>query len=157
MLEDVASGKTRKSSAGNWLLWWRVSPAELQRQVADYRKIRFGTARILSAILLTASAAMTGLFVLFGTLGAGALVDTVIFVVLALFVALGHRWAMIGAMIVWTVEKAVLVISPNLRGIHSFPIVQVLWWCVYLHAFYLAFRVEQERRKPVDTVADVFS
>jgi hypothetical protein len=30
----------------------------------------------------------------------------------------------------------------------------VIWWRVYMHAFDLAFRVEQERRKP--SVAEVF-
>jgi hypothetical protein len=157
MLEDISSGKAPKTSAWNWLLWWRISPSELKRQVADYRKIRLGSARILSAALLALSAAMTALFALLGVMPHSALVDTAMFSVLGVFVALGHRWAMIGAMIFWTFEKLVLIVSPNLNGLHTFPITQILWWCAYMHAFYLAFRVEQERRKTVEQVADIFS
>jgi hypothetical protein len=157
MLEDVASGKKPRTTAWNWLLWWQIGPAELKRQVADYRKISFGSARILSAVLLTVSAALTALFVVIGVTKPTGLVDTVLFLVLAAFVALGHRWAMIAAMVLWTIEKAVLTVSPNLNGLHSFPITQILWWCAYMHAFYLAFRVEQERRKSVESVGEVFS
>jgi hypothetical protein len=55
---------------------------------------------------------------------------------------------MIAAMVLWTADKAFSLIdvlhgpgSPAVRAV-----IQVVWWCVYMHAFYFAFRVEQERR-----------
>jgi hypothetical protein len=72
--------------------------------------------------------------------------------VLSLFINLGHRWAMIGAMVLWTLEKTFVVLvglGPAHRGA---PLVvgQLIWWCIYMHAFYFALRIEQQRRARVD-------
>ena len=57
---------------------------------------------------------------------------------------------MLTAMAWWTLEKLVGLIGafqgPSAAGAQF--ITQVIWWCIYMHAFWMAFRVEQARRKP---------
>jgi hypothetical protein len=53
----------------------------------------------------------------------------------------GLRWAFILGMILWTFEKA----SMLLAGGSAAPIVQIIWWAIYLNAFFLAFKVESRR------------
>ncbi len=58
--------------------------------------------------------AITSAFVFFGSFDLTSFVDVAAFGILALFIYLGHRWAIIGAMLLWTVEKVV-------TGISGFP------------------------------------
>jgi hypothetical protein len=67
----------------------------------------------------------------------------------AVFIYRGHKWAMIGAMIFWTIEKLVQI-SSALQSPHpNSAVMAVVWWTLYMHAFYLAFRTERERARPV--------
>lgn len=139
----------------HWLLWWRIEPEELQRQVREYDSLsKIKTARGLSAILLIASGiASTVVFyasteprpdslsdtvVLFGL----AVLSGAVLFVLAAFIYRGHRWAMICAMIYWTLEKAYQSYS---RPKYAFG--SIIWWTVYMQLFYMAYLVEKQRRK----------
>jgi hypothetical protein len=51
----------------------------------------------------------------------------------------GHRWAMIGAMILWTFEKGYSLVS----GIN--PFMTILWWSIYMHIFWESYKVEAMR------------
>ena len=140
----------------NWFLWWRISDKDLRRQVAEYRSLPiYLSMRGLSFLLLLLSSAITVALTELLTHQRLGYIDVGLFLFLGLFVYLGHRWAMIGAMALWTLEKA-------LQGISSpiFAVTALVWWALYMHAFYFAFRVEQERRRaprPASpAVADVF-
>jgi hypothetical protein len=58
----------------------------------------------------------------------------------------GQRWAFVAAMMLWTLEKGMLLFG-GLAS--SAPIVQVIWWAIYMNAFVLGFRVERARRNAV--------
>jgi hypothetical protein len=89
---------------------------------------------------------LTALFIALGVFDAYAAVDVIIMAVLAVFIYWGHRWAMFVAMVLWTLEKALSAWVVIETGRGGNVLLQVLWWCVYMHAFYLAVRVEQQRR-----------
>jgi hypothetical protein len=130
----------------DWILWWQVDPVDLDEQVRLYGELGIRQSmRGISVLCLLFSMAMTTLFIVLAAnrLDAFSFVDVAIMGALALFIYLGHRWAMIGAMAVWTLEKVVTIASQPITA----PI-QLLWWALFMHAFYFAFRVEQRRRMP---------
>lgn len=153
----VKAGAKRKPRQ-NWLLWWRTDPAELDAQILRYPSPNpFKTARGVSALLLLASVLLTVVMTAFRLMPLLALGDAAVMAALAALIYFGHRWAMIAAMLFWTLEK-VLALAAPLMGEKTFgtPIFQVFWWCLYMSAFFLAFRVEQERRKPRAAAVSVF-
>jgi hypothetical protein len=144
-----------------WLLWWQIPPDELNRQVEEYDMLSiFQSMRGISVLLLLLAISTTLLFMAAGAGGVDptALIDVALMAICALFIWLGHRWAMIAAMVLWTLEKF-SIIADGLAGANPVSIItQPLWWAVYLHAFYFAFRVEQECRKmPTAPDANVFN
>ena len=143
--------RTKPKAKSQWILWWRVDEDDLQDQVTKYDTLGwFQSARKLSVICLLFSIAVTLIVTLFGALGAEAYVDSALMAVLATFIYRGHRWAAIAAMVLWTLEKGVMAITglnPNHPPSGVSLVVSLLWWAIYMHAFYLAFRVEQERRR----------
>lgn len=141
----MAAEGAKKRSGANWLLWWKTDPEELARQAVGYHSLAlFKTARGVALGCILFAIAVTGILVFFGIVDWDALIDVVLWIVLAPFIWLGHRWAMIAAMIFWTLEKILGIVT----GPPASIVVQIAWWCFFMHAFYVAFRVEQERRKP---------
>jgi hypothetical protein len=147
-----------KKKGGNWLLWWKIDQAELDRQVSQYGSLGFiHSARGMSVLCLVLSCTITACAAFFGAFGmdSTAYFDVALFAVLALFIYLGHRWAMLGAMALWTLEK-VLIIAQGLGPTHQvsgMAFGQILWWALYMHPFYFAFRIEQRRRAYAQTAA----
>jgi hypothetical protein len=126
----------------HWIFWWKIEPDELQRQVREYDSLGMvKSARGLSAALLALSAIVTTIFVCVGWTEVWSLVDAILFLSLGAFIFRGHRWAMISAMVLWTLEKA-----SGLYGKPQYAIMSVIWWTVYMQAFYLAYRVENAKR-----------
>ena len=151
------------TSLWDWLLWWRVDPGALERQVLEYHTLKlWQSMRGISVLCLGLSIAMTCLFAFLSVLGfnASAFIDAALMAVWAVFIYFGHRWAMAAAMVLWTIEKVLPIVDEF--GAHQFVgtniFTQLLWWAAYMHAFYFAFRIEQQRRvqkKAVDVT--VFS
>jgi hypothetical protein len=142
--EDIQRPEKKGSRGWNWLLWWRIDPVDLDEQVRLYDTMGFrGSMRGISVMLLVLSAVITAIMAYFGAanFNASAFVDVAVFLFLAIFIYLGHRWAMIGAMILWTLEKVLSIV-----GTPTSAVVAVIWWALYMHAFYFAFRIEQKRR-----------
>ncbi len=142
---NAAESKPRKSALGIFA-WWKVSPAEVDRQIAGYKTLRFWqSARGSSALLCLLTFVVT---VLIGMLRNVSIVDhftdAMIWLVMALFMFLGQRWAFVVGMILWTIEKAMLLTSQ--MGGAAAPVVQIIWWCIYMQAFFLAYRVETQRK-----------
>ena len=136
-----------------WFLWWQMDQSKLEKQVKEYDTLKFAqSARGISAILLWISVAATAVLVVFFGLEQWAFIDAAILLVLGFFVAKGYRWALIVAMLLWTFEKG-LSLYDQLLGASatggSFVVMTIIWWTLYMHSFYLAFKVEQMRKKPV--------
>jgi hypothetical protein len=148
MLGDFRSSKPQRK--WQWLLWWRTDQEEIQDQVDKYETLGwFESARKLSVVCLLISVIVTIAMVALKVAATGAYFDAALFLILAAFIYRRHRWAMVAAMGLWTIEKAVTAIAGlgtfSIPGISFF--FSILWWAAYMHAFYLAFRVEQERRR----------
>lgn len=134
-----------------WVVWWQIDPAELDRQVSQYDDLPvYRSMRGISGLCLLFSAAVTAVSAFFGiaNIDATAYLDVATMLLLAVFIFLGHRWAMIGAMMVWTAEK-IISLSDTVTLMQSsggLIVGQLIWWAAYMHAFYFAFRIEQRRR-----------
>lgn len=127
----------------NWLLWWRVSDEEVESQVKNYDILSvFQSARGLSMVLLLAAALVMSFVIFFGASDAIGYIDVGIFGILAVLIYEGYRWAMLAAMIAWTIEKLLSVLSPSSVAM---VVVAVVWWTVYMRVFYLALRTERRR------------
>jgi hypothetical protein len=159
MAEQAAPQKRRMG--WEWLLWWQIPPEELKRQVEQYDTLRyFQSMRGISVLFLSFAISTTLLFFVIGAGGVDAysLFDVALMAVCATFIWLGHRWAMIAAMALWTLEKVSYIADGVSTGNPVGIITQPIWWAVFLHAFYFAFRIEQERRKlPAAPDVSVFS
>jgi hypothetical protein len=147
MTTQIAPQPAKKAHS-HWLLWWKIDAAELQQQVADYAK-GYGRPRHISAYLLGFSIAITVAFVQAGLMDSSAYLDMAVMAVLAVLIFLGQGWAMVAAMLFWTFEKGMGIVdlANPAHGGGGMVVPQVIWWATYMHAFWLAFRVEQERGK----------
>jgi len=140
-----------------WLLWWLIDTGDLRRQIAHYKTLGIvGSARGQSFLLLTLSAAITTGMIELVSHDRSGYIDVGVFLGLGLLILLGQRWAIILAMAFWTLEKVIQLV----QGVSSFqvtpsgaPIVAVIWWSIYMHAFYMALRVENGRRRTAKTAA----
>jgi hypothetical protein len=129
----------------HWILWWQTDPAEIQKQVAEYAQ-GWVRARHVAAYCLTLSVTLTTAAIYAQIMSPDSWLDVVVMATLAGFIFFGHRWAMIGGMLWWTFEKGFGIVNDPPHGASVIP--QLIWWAVYMHAFWVAFQVEQERRKP---------
>jgi TRAP-type C4-dicarboxylate transport system permease large subunit len=146
---------TKKRASWAWVLWWQIDPSELDDQVTKYDSLSFiKSARGQAVLCLLLSVVITAVILAISKKpDLSGLVDVGLFLILAVFIYSGHRWAMIAAMALWTLEKGLYIVvgvtaaqSGSTSG-GGLLFTQVIWWCIYMHAFYFAFRVEQERRK----------
>src|SRR5579864_2533681 len=138
----------KKNTSGNWLLWWQIDPAELEPQVEKYDQLNIHqSARGIALLLFVASAVLTALVIELSSHDRWGYLDAGVFLGLGAFIYFGHRWAMILSMILWTGEKAMQLVSMFQTGHFANPIGILIFWGVFMHAMYLAFRVEQSRRQ----------
>jgi len=160
--DKVEEKKERQNIFTNfsWLVWWRLDKNEIQRQVKEYKTLKITqSAKGISLLFLLFSVALTTALILFFDWENGAFLDASLFLILGLFIYRGHRWAMIGAMLFWTSERVYLVIDPSTitgssqTGFSLY--IAFLFWTIYMHAFYMAFRVEGERRKLAPVLKDI--
>ena len=139
---EIQRPEEKRFSAWNWLLWWRIDSVDLDEQVRLYDTLSLnGSMRGISVLLLAFSIVITTIMALFRIVGPDAFVDVGLMLTLAVFIYFGHRWAMIGAMVIWTLEKALTAFG---NPVLALP--QLIWWALYMHAFYFAFRIEQKRK-----------
>lgn len=153
----------------NWLLWWRINPEELKRQVENYKSLKITkSARGVSFLFCMASSILTLLAMLlyiiaflnldwtkiiaasglaFGDLSVVGLFEVALIMTLGFFIYKGQRWAIILVMMFWTVGKYILAYKAISNANSSQFIPQVGLWCYFMHAFYVALRVENLRRK----------
>jgi hypothetical protein len=135
-----------------FLMWWKTDPIEVEKQVAQYDSMKvWQSGRGMSLLLCAFSVALTTLLGSWLKLSGSTIIgEAVIWGLLGLFMYRGHRWAFVAAMILWTVEKGTMLLAGSPSGN---PIVQVIWWAVYMNAFMLGFKVEAARRKQATVIA----
>lgn len=138
--------KKSKNSLG-FLTWWIVNDEKIKYQANNYYKLKLGSYRTISALCLVFAAALTSLFVLFGSLPTSTYVDAALFLFLAIFVYLGHRWALVTTMILWTFEKGYAAYEAMIDTKSSQVVMQIFWWAFFMNYFYKAFKVEQLRKR----------
>jgi hypothetical protein len=130
---------------------WRMSDQELRRQLENYGALGWTWSyRKLSAALIWFSLALTVLFWILGYVHAEAVaLDVVVYLALSFFVYRGHRWALIAAMALWTVEKGyqlAIVVSGDQSQVHNI-LTPIIFWAIYTGVFWKAYRVESARHK----------
>ena len=145
---QATAAPKKKRSASSFFLWWRVDPMEVEKQVIDYRTLRpWQSARGISLLLCLFTVAVTLLFGrLFGVSFGSAVIESAIWIVLGLLIYRGHGWACVVAMILWTLDKGTVMIAQGSAGRTANPVIQIIWWLIYMNAFFLAFKVERARR-----------
>ncbi len=139
---DKSSSTKKKNSYLSWLLWWQVDQDEVDKQVREYDDLDiWHAARKVSALLLIFSAVLTIALVFLFNWESSSLVDAVLMLFVAFFVYRGHKWAMVVAMIYWTFSKVYFLYSAysSPSASQTNPIVSLIWWATYMHAFYEAF------------------
>lgn len=157
MEHDKLSSTTKKTNRFiNWtLLWWCIDNSVLNKQVAQYETLKFyQSAKGISVICLLISIAATSLVIILKLADISALADILIFSLLAIFIYFGYKWAMVGAMIFWTFEKSFHIFD-MIQQHHFNLIIPIIWWSIYMHAFYLAFKVEKLRAKNKEEIINV--
>ena len=133
----------RKPNIFVWIFWWQMDHNELDRQVKEYDTLKFlQTARGLSSIFLLIAVAAQIIIVSFYGFPPIIFIDSAVLVALAYCVTKGYRFAFIAAMVLWTIEKGITLTFCGA----AFVVPMIIWWTVYLHAFYLGWKVEGVRR-----------
>ena len=141
--------KKPKKSALSYLAWWKIDPAEMEKQITQYNTLKiWQSARGISSLFCLLTIAVTVLLGGFAHLSTAAIIgDVIIWAPLAIFMYRGHRWAFVVGMALWTIEKAFAIFgSFDSPGAGGAPIVQILWWAAFMNAFFLGFKVESQRR-----------
>jgi hypothetical protein len=147
-------GKTTRRGPFGWLLWWQVDDAIISRQVGQYRTLKIHqSSRGQAFLLLLLAAVLTVLMIEFVSHNRIDYVDVFLFLLVGGFIWRGARWAMIAAMILWTLEKVLQLAGTLSAGKGSMVVGMIVWWAVYMRTFYVAWRVENARRKPAADVA----
>jgi hypothetical protein len=147
MSDTTDRGTTEKKKGNSFLkglIWWRVEAAEVENEVAEYRtrkpwKSSRGVSAGLCALTVVLTVALSG-YLNIST--SEIVVEVCIWSTLGYFMYRGHRWAFIIGMLLWTFEKAVFVVD---GGGGAAPIMHVIWWAIYMNAFYMGFTVERRR------------
>lgn len=145
--ESVIHTGKKKNNYSYWLLWWMLDKDELTRQVHGYKTLDIWHAsRKIAAVALWFSSALTILLILFANWDSSALLDVALMLFVSFFIYRGYRWAMIAAMIYWTFAKFYGLFESYGAGSTPSPFVAIIWWAIFMHAFYEAYKVEQLRR-----------
>jgi len=123
---------------------------ELKNQIENYNTlVFFRSARKVATALMIFSAIITLIFVMVGWLSSETWIDIVLILILAFFVYKGKKWAMIVTMIYWTLSKGLQIVSgfsaEDFSGGNI--IMLILWWTIFMEAFWQAYQVETARRK----------
>lgn len=140
MSDSVPTQEISKNTLG-WLAWWKVEAWELEKEVKEYETASITqSARGVGFILAILSTTLTVVAIMVGALASASYIDAVLLFGFGYFSYRGKKWAMIGMMILWTIEKLYGLGYTNI-------FVSYLWWSVYMHAFYKAYLVEKAREE----------
>jgi hypothetical protein len=145
MVSQTQAPEPEKKSAFSTFLWWKVSEAELEKQIDGYSTLGVRqSARGASLCLCLLSVTITVLFGRMLGFSAGIVgFEVVLWLSLGFSMYGGQRWAFGLAMAFWTLEKGLALFGAT----GGAPVVQLIWWAIYMKAFYLGYQVETRRRE----------
>jgi hypothetical protein len=124
---------------------WAVSPEDFKNQLDNYQTLPVTQSyRGVSALMILFSGVLTSVLGGFGLGPSSAVYSLLLYGPLGWFVYKGHRWAIVLMMLLWTFEKGVQVASGAPAAI-----IAIVWWSIYMNAFFNAFRVERARQKAI--------
>jgi len=133
------------------LLWWEIGPEELEGQVENYNTLKVTkSARGLSFLCLIVSSVITLTVILTTNIvdKSSGIIEVILFLILGFFIYKGQKWAIIVTMVLWTVEKFAWVYEALNKNNYNYSLfIHILWWCLYMHVFYIALKVENLRSK----------
>lgn len=137
-MEQEKTKSFRMSKNGTF----KLNETELKHQIDNYNTLSITQSyRGISSLLILFAIVITAIlyFVKFVDLSA-IIAAVIIYLPLAYFVYRGKKWALIGAMLIWTLDKGFqLITAPN--------ILVIIWWIAFMTYFYKAYKVEVERAK----------
>lgn len=129
----------------NTIFNWKVSPEDLEEQVAKYHDLPLAKSyRGIMALLYLAILALALILGYFGSVGwdiYSAIAQIIIFAPFVAFAYLGHRWALIVLALLETLNRA-LQLTDMIN-----PLITLAWWAIFISAIYRAYQVEVERDK----------
>ena len=129
--------------------WWKVDKEEIKKEAEQYNTIHVsGSSRGVAIALIALSTLITTGYVLWSGPSSYAFIEIGVFLFLGIFIYRGHRWAIILAMILWTLGKGrafAEAITAQPVGIGA--ISSIFWWALYMRVFYKAYLVEKLRKK----------
>ena len=125
------------------LFSWKISNEEIKRQVDNYDNLRITESfRGTSVLLILGSIILTIVLAIFNVISYSTLLYGVImYLPIAYFIWRGHRWAIITAICLWTLDKGYQFFTVSSGYV---PI--IIWWVLFASCFYNTLRIENIRR-----------
>ena len=132
-------------------MWsWKINPNDLKNQVDNYNNLKITESyRGISFLIIVGILALSLLIAFWGVYEdtTSILYSLIIYVPILIFLYRGHRWAIISMMILWTLEKGIMLYDGG-------GIMQIIWWLIVMPYFWKALMVENEKRKINTTTND---
>jgi len=152
MSEQPVTSPKKKKPPLWFFLWWETDPEDVERQITGYGTLRvWQSARGISLLLCLFTVVWTVAFAGLVSLSSGAvLTEVILWSALGLLMYTGQRWAFIAAMVLWTLEKGLVVAV--VWGTPPVLFMQIFWWAIFMNAFMLGFKVELQRRTTASAV-----
>lgn len=136
------SDKTKNNAILSFL-GWQISEIDLRRQVTEYNTLKITqSSRGISSLLILFSSVITVIMAITETIDYSAIYGLIIYLPLAYCIYSGYKWAMITMIVFWTLEKGYDLFSGG-------GIMALVWWAIFIGAFYKAYKVEEYRSKNV--------
>jgi hypothetical protein len=147
--QESKEGKEYKGGLFTNLFRWNIDEKELKYQVDNYNTLGFfRSAKGVVIALMIVSAIITLIFM------PNDWVDIIVILVLALFIYKGSRVALIIAMIYWTFSKVLQIVGAFSSVENSNTAIvwsAIIFWTIWMGAFWQAYQVERERKKITDS------
>jgi hypothetical protein len=145
---NMNQNKPRKNN----LLSFNIDEAELKNQILNYSTLKINKSYKGISTLVILAISLISVFATF-YFGEdvvsikGACFGIAIYLFIALFIYKGRRWAIILAMIFWTLDKAVYTYQIVQAGFSSNVIVVLFLWIAVMRFFWRALEVENYRKE----------
>lgn len=123
---------------------WKINEADLLNQIKNYNTLKITQSyRGISTLIVCVVISINFLLFLFGVFDLYSIfIVFIIYTPIAYFVHKGHRWAIIALIILWTIEKGLIIYGTPEEWFWP-----LFWWIVLTPYFYKALKVENEKRK----------
>jgi len=127
---------------------WKMDEKELKNQVINYDTLPFfRKARGLATACVIFSILMTLIFSVAGGNSSILWIDIILAIIWAIFIYKGNDWAIVAAMIHWTISKIMQAINGVSHGQSTALFSAIVFWPIFMIIFWQAYQVEKARRE----------